>query len=259
MIQAGRSIPPLKTYPAKPEALVPKMSKFFYRTLLPAFTALACSPSLFAQDVKPSMNISDVIQGGGAVGWVIIALSVIGLALIIDNFINLRKQKLAPPEIVDEVEALIEAGEYQEAMELCENEQNYFTNIVAAGLPRLNASFDAMEKSVEEMAEEEQLKLFMKIGWLSLIAAVAPMLGLTGTVLGMIMAFKVIAATKGAAEPADLADNISLALITTLLGLLVAIPMTAAFVFLRNRVVRTTLEIAAVVEDIFERFRPTKS
>lgn len=235
------------------------MLKSFYRTLVPALTVLAFSPSLMAQDETPSMTIGDVIGGGGTVGWIIIALSVIGLALIIDNFMNLRKQKLAPPEVVDEVEALIEAGEYQEAMELCEAEPNYFTNIVAAGLPRLNASFDAMEKSVEEMAEEEQLKLFMKIGWLSLIAAVAPMLGLTGTVLGMIMAFKVIAATKGAAEPADLASNISLALITTLLGLLVAIPMTAAFVFLRNRVVRTTLEIAAVVEDIFERFRPTKS
>ena len=236
------------------------MSKTLFRTLAVLSTFLVFAPALLAQDeVAPSMSISDVIKGGGTVGWIIILLSVVGLALIIDNFVNMRKQKLAPPEVVDEVEALIEAGEYQEAMELCEAEPNYFTNIVAAGLPRLNASFEAMEKSVEEMAEEEQLKLFMKIGWLSLIAAVAPMLGLTGTVLGMIMAFKVIAATKGAAEPADLADNISLALITTLLGLLVAIPMTASFVFLRNRVVRTTLEISAVIEDIFERFRPTKS
>lgn len=236
------------------------MLKFFYRTLVPAFTMLLFSPALLAQEEEVGgISVTDVIGGGGTIGWIIILLSVIGLALIIDNFMNLRKQKLAPPEVVDEVEALIEAGEYQEAMELCEAEPNYFTNIVAAGLPRLNASFEAMEKSVAEMAEEEQLKLFMKIGWLSLIAAVAPMLGLTGTVLGMIAAFKVIAATKGAAEPADLASNISLALITTLLGLCVAIPMTAAFVFLRNRVVRTTLEIAAVVEDIFERFRPTKS
>ncbi|MFH0945624.1 MAG: MotA/TolQ/ExbB proton channel family protein [Planctomycetota bacterium] len=221
---------------------------------------LLSAPLALAQEIeKPSMQISDVISGGGSIGWMLIILSVIGLALFIDNMVNMRKQKLAPPDVVDEIEALIEAGEYQEAMELCEAEPNYFTNIVAAGLPRLNASFEAMEKSVEEMSEEEQLKLFMKLGWLSLIAAVAPMLGLTGTVLGMILAFKVISSSKGAAEPADLADNISLALITTLLGLFVAIPMTAAFVFLRNRVVKTTLEISAVVEDIFERFRPTKS
>lgn len=237
------------------------MSIPFSRVLVTLAVALGAAPLALAQsaDVAPTLSISDVIGGGGAVGWMLIALSVIGLALFIDNFVNMRKQKLAPPDVVDEIEALIEAGEYQEAMELCEAEPSYFTNIVAAGLPRLNASFEAMEKSVEEVSEEEQLKLFMKLGWLSLIAAVAPMLGLTGTVLGMILAFKVIASSKGAAEPADLADNISLALITTLLGLFVAIPMTAAFVYLRNRVVKSTLEISAVVEDIFERFRPTKS
>jgi len=226
-------------------------------TFMTAF--LATAPLALAQEEAPSMSIGDVITGGGTVGILLIVLSVVGLALFIDNFVNMRKQKLAPPDVVDEIEALIEAGEYQEAMELCEAEPSYFTNVVAAGLPRLNASFEAMEKAVEEMAEEEQLKLFMKLGWISLIAAVAPMLGLTGTVLGMILAFKVIASSKGQAEPADLADNISLALITTLLGLFVAIPMTAAFVFLRNRVVKSTLEISAVVEDIFERFRPTKS
>lgn len=236
------------------------MSKFLTRFLALVSVFFVSAPLLLAQEAPaPSMSIGDVISGGGTVGIIIIVLSVVGLALFIDNVVNLRKQKLAPPEVVDEIEALIEAGEYQEAMELCEAEPSYFTNIVAAGLPRLNASFEAMEKAVEEMSEEEQLKLFMRLGWISLIAAVAPMLGLLGTVQGMILAFKVIAATKGAAEPADLADNISLALITTLLGLLVAIPMTAAFVYLRGRVVKTTLDIAAIVEDIFERFRPTKT
>lgn len=236
------------------------MSKFTTRVLWFTLSFLAFAPALLAQDKpEPKMTVGDVVAGGGTIGIILIVLSVVGLALFIDNFVNLRKQKLMPPDLLEEVEALIEAGEFQEAMNLCEENPTYFTNIVAAGLPRLNASFDALEKAVEEMAEEEQLKLFMRLGWISLIAAIAPMLGLTGTVLGMILAFKVIAASKGAAEPSDLADNISLALITTLLGLFVAIPMTAAFVFLRNRVVRTTLEIAAVVEDLFERFRPTKS
>jgi biopolymer transport protein ExbB len=238
------------------------MLKLVTRITLVLLLLVSLAPVLTAQDaakVEGSMTLSDVLKGGGTVGWIIIGLSVIGLALIIDNYVNMRKQKLAPPEVVDEIEALIEAGEYQEAMELCEAEPSYFTNIVAAGLPRLNASFEAMEKAVEEMTEEEQVKLFMKLGWLSLIAAVAPMLGLLGTVQGMILAFSVIAQTKGAADPADLAENISLALITTLDGLMVAIPITAGFVWLRNRVVRSTLEVSAVVEDLFERFRPTKS
>jgi biopolymer transport protein ExbB len=131
--------------------------------------------------------------------------------------------------------------------------------VVAAGLPKLNASFEAMEKSLEEMMEEENTKLYGRLSWLSLIAAVAPMMGLLGTVGGMIGAFNQIAASKGQATPDQLANNISMALITTMLGLMVAIPVTAAFVFLRNRVVAYSLEISAVIEDMFERFRPRKN
>ncbi len=202
---------------------------------------------------------SSFFENAGAIGMVIIALSIVALTLIIKEIMAVRRDQLAPPELVDEVEALFEAGEYQEAIELCETEPCYFTNIVAAGLPKLNASFDAMEKSLEEMVEEETIKLHARLSWLSLIAGVAPMLGLMGTVNGMIGAFEVIAASKGQATPDKLAGDISGALITTLLGLIVAVPVTAAFVFLRNRVVAYSLEISAVVEDLFERFRPNES
>lgn len=243
------------------------MVRSLNRLLVSASALMLTAPALFAQapaaapavTEEQGMTLGKFLDGGGTIGWVIIILSIVGMALVIDNFVNQRKQKLMPPDIADEVQALIEAGEYQEAMELCESNPGFFTNIVAAGLPKLNASFEAMEAAVKETMEEEQLKQLMRLGWLSLIAAVGPMLGLLGTVQGMILAFQQIAATKGAADPAALADNIALALITTLDGLLVAIPITSAFVFLRNRLVQATLEVGAVVEDIFERFRPTKS
>ena len=209
-----------------------------------------------AKDV--SVSVADIFKDGGAIGWIIVVLSVIALALSIENAVNIRKEKLAPPDLVDEIEALFEAGDYQEAIELCEAEPNFFTNIVAAGLPKLNASFEAMEKALEEMVEEEALKLHTKVGWLSFIAAVAPMLGLLGTVAGMIQAFKVIAATKGQADPSQLSDGISGALVTTMFGLIVAIPVTFSFTLFRNKVVKITIEISAIVEDLFERFRPTK-
>ena len=192
----------------------------------------------------------------GMIGVVIILLSVVALTLIAKEIMAIRKDQLAPPEVIDEIEALFEAGEFQEAIELCETEPCYFTNVVAAGLPKLNASFEAMEKSLEEMIEEETVRLHARLSWLSFIAGIAPMLGLMGTVNGMIGAFRVIAESKGAATPDQMADNISSALITTLLGLIVAVPVTGAFVFLRNRVVAYSLEIAAVIEDLFERFRP---
>lgn len=237
-----------------------KVTPFFF-----ALAVLAVQPALMAQDAAgeaappPGNKLAKFFDDAGFIGLVIMLLSIVALTLIIKELMGMRREQLAPPEIVDEIEALFEAGEYQEAIELCETEPCYFTNIVAAGLPKLNASFEAMEKSLEEMAEEENVKLHSNLSWLSLIAAVAPMLGLLGTVSGMIGAFNVIAASKGQATPDQLAGNISEALITTLLGLAVAIPVTAAFVFLRNRVVAYSLEISAVVEDIFERFRPRKT
>ncbi len=224
-----------------------------------AVVFIISSGMLYAQEKKSdSVNFGQVFRDGGAVGWVIIGLSVVGLALIIGNAVEMRKEKLVPPDLIEEIEALFEAGEYQEAIELCEAEPTYFTNIVAAGLPKMSASFSAMEKAIEESGEEEAVKLHTKLSWLSLIANVSPMLGLLGTVMGMIQAFNVIASTKGQADPAQLSGGISAALITTMLGLIVAIPLTSAFVFLRNRVVKNSLEISAVVSDLFERFRPAK-
>jgi biopolymer transport protein ExbB len=223
-----------------------------------ALTWLVLAPLAAAQDTTAleKGGLESFMSNAGPIGWCIMGLSVLALTLIIKEIMDIRKVKLAPPEIVDEIEALLEAEEYQEAMEVCESEPCYFTNVVAAGLPKLNASFEAMEKSLEEMMEEENTKLYGRLSWLSLIAAVAPMMGLLGTVQGMINAFEQIAAKKGQATPDELASDISMALITTMLGLTVAIPVTAAFVFLRNRVVAYSLEISAVVEDMFERFRP---
>jgi biopolymer transport protein ExbB len=223
------------------------------------FAIAALAPAAFCQAAAEEVGgLERFMTAAGWIGWLIMGLSMLALTLIFKEVMEIRKVKLAPPEIVDEIEALLEAQEYQEAMEVCESEPCYFTNVVAAGLPKLNASFEAMEKSLEEMMEEENTKLYGRLSWLSLIAAVAPMMGLLGTVGGMIGAFNQIAASKGQATPDQLANNISMALITTMLGLMVAIPVTAAFVFLRNRVVAYSLEISAVIEDMFERFRPRK-
>ena len=215
-------------------------------------------PSM-AFGAEESTTVGSVFSSAGTIGWIIVALSVVMFALSIDNFVNIRREKLAPPDLIDEVEALFEAGDYQEAIELCEAEPNFFTNCVAAGLPKLNASFEAMEKSIEEMVEEEALKLHTRIGWLSFISATAPMMGLLGTVSGMISAFNTIAATQGQASPADLSTGISGALVTTMFGLIVALPALFFYTVFRNKVVRCTIEIGAVVEDLFERFRPQKA
>ena len=195
------------------------------------------------------------ILAGGTIGFVILFMSFISLALIIEHVVNIKRDKLVPPQLIDEIEGMFDNEEYQEALELCEAEPNYLTNILAAGLPRINAGFETMKAAMDEASAEESVKLQQKIGYLSLIGNISPMMGLFGTVSGMIEAFQTIAKMGAAVTPAHLADGISKALVTTFLGLFVAIPTMIAYFIFRNKVIRVSLEITAIADDLVDRFR----
>jgi biopolymer transport protein ExbB len=214
-----------------------------------------------AQDAAPveeeaeALSIAQLIVMSGFIGWVICVLSVVMLALVIENYVTLNRERLAPPELIDEVRSLFDEGQYQEALELCENEPNLFTRVCAAGIAKIGHPFEVIQTAIGETGDEESVKLHQKIGWVATLAAISPMLGLLGTVQGMVASFHTIATTQNP-TPSELAGGIYVALLTTLEGLLVAIPATAAFSYLRNRLVRSTIEVGAIVEDLFERFRP---
>jgi biopolymer transport protein ExbB len=223
--------------------------------LLLTVSPLLLASTLLAQEEEAKHPLVDVFENAGIIGWVIVLISIVSLALIIENFMTLKRDKLAPPDIIDELEALFDEENFQEALELCEQERAYFTNVVQAGLAKLGHPFETIQTAVREMEEEESVKLFQKIGWLSLISATAPMMGLLGTVAGMFVTFGEIASAGGSVSPAELAGGIKLALVTTIFGLIVAIPVGAFFFVFRNRVVRTSIEVNAIAEDLFERFR----
>ena len=218
---------------------------------------LLFATSVFAQDEateKPAF-LTDVIDNAGVIGGLIVVMSIIAGALIFENFMSIKREKIAPPDLLDEIEALFDGENFQDAVELCEQEKNYLTNVVGAGLSKLGHEFETMQTSIREMQTEESVKLFQKIGWLSLISAIAPMMGLFGTVTGMFDTFGTIAASGGNVSPAKLAGGIKGALVTTMLGLMVAIPVGIGFFVMRNRVIRTSTEVNAITEDLFERFR----
>ena len=230
----------------------------FVRILAVAAPLLVAS-QVMAQDGGggSSSTIADFFayKNCGTVGYLIMVLSIIAGALIIENFMNIKREKLAPPDLLNDIEALFDGENFQEAVESCEQEKNYMTNVIGAGLSKLGHAFETMQTSIREMQTEETVKLFQKIGWLSLISAIAPMMGLFGTVTGMFVTFGTIAAAGGSVSPATLASGIKMALITTILGLTVAIPVGIAFYYLRNRVIRVSTEINAISENLFERFR----
>lgn len=198
------------------------------------------------------------IGKGGMIGFIIIFLSVISLALAIEHGVTLRSVVIAPPELVDEIEKLFEAEEYEEALDFCALQRNYVTKVIGAGLSRIGGGYAQMRDAMDDAGAEEEMILQQKIGWLSLIGNISPMLGLFGTVSGMIKAFQTIERLGSAVTPADLGAGISEALVTTLLGLAVAIPTISAYIIYRNKVQRIIADSTVVVSELMDRFRPTE-
>lgn len=182
-------------------------------------------------------------------------LSLASVFFIIEHSLTIRKGKILPEWAMAELEQKIARYEVNEAIEFCLQPENYClaTEVVLSGLERYQGSefgFAEYKTAVEEAGEDQTAKMFRKTEVLGVIGAIAPMIGLTGTVLGMILAFQKIAQTAGAAKPDELAGGISLALVTTLLGLVLAIPTMIAYSFFRNKIESLVAEAGKRIERI---------
>ncbi len=204
-------------------------------------------------------TILTMLFGGNALGIAIVGLilllSIVSVYFIIEHLLTITRKKLMPDKVLSELEALIVHGEINKAIDLCHQEDNYSlaVEVVLAGLERYKASefgYAEYRSAVEEAGEDQTGKLYRRTEVLNVIGAIAPMLGLTGTVLGMIEAFTTIAAKDGMARPQELAGGIGQALITTLLGLLVAIPTMVAFSYFRNKIDSLVAEAGKRIEQV---------
>lgn len=210
-----------------------------------------------AGETVESRTVFDALVASGPIGLVIIACSIVGVSLAITFAFQIRRDVLVPPELLGQVEQLFEDEDFEEAYHVCEANPSFLSAVLSAGLAKMDDGYNEMTSSMLETGDVESTKLHQKVGYLSLIANVAPMLGLLGTVLGMIITFNAIANSPVQPSPKELAGGISVALGTTFLGLTVAIPMTVVFVFFRNRVINVVVEVGAIAEELTARFKPT--
>lgn len=244
-----------------------KSLKNWALALTAAAVIAAADASAWAQDAaagaaapeSEDLTIGKILDYGGWVGWLIILCSVVMVALIIEHCVNIRRDKLVAPEVVDELEALLQEQEYQEALELCESEKNFVTSMVGAALTHMEHGFEEMRDAATGAAQAESAKLNTKISYITLLANIAPMLGLFGTVWGMVGAFTEIVKLGPAVTPKDLASGVQQALITTVLGLLVAVPCITFGFWIKNKVNQITGELSTIGFDMIERFRTTGS
>ncbi|MFG0329319.1 MAG: MotA/TolQ/ExbB proton channel family protein [Phycisphaerales bacterium] len=211
---------------------------------------------LFAQaDAGDDSGVTlfEQIQYGGLTGYFILALSVVALSLVVVHFIAIRPERLMPRELAQQLANALADRNIEEAARLCALPDNdcFLTRVLGRGLQRYRRSaFGPFEfkDAIEEAGAEQVARLYRATDALGLIGAVAPMLGLLGTVIGMVGAFDTISSESARAEL--LAGDISKALVTTLMGLMLAIPTMAAFTFLRNRIDAYAAEAAHEIEEM---------
>jgi len=165
---------------------------------------------------------------------VFVALSFALVALLVMCFLQLRRTVLMPPDLIEGFEIHLDKKEFQQAYELAKADDSYLGRVLSVGLVKLQVGRQQAFDAMRETQAEEAMQLEHKISYVSLIGAIAPMFGLLGTVSGMVSAFTVIAQSATQPKHHELASGISQALVTTLIGLWIAIPAVACFSLFRN-------------------------
>jgi biopolymer transport protein ExbB len=207
-----------------------------------------------------NMNFITIVTRAGWFGvmiWLMLfAGSIICVALAIDSGMMIREKKIAPPALVDSVRTAMEQGDIMKALKHCEEMPGPLANVLSAGFSNVKEGFEVVQDAVGVAADMESEKLLQKITYLSVISNTTPMLGLIGTVQGMIFAFFTLGTQQaGAAQQAMLALNISHGLWATAVGLATAVPATIFFYFFKNKATRIILSMEAMTLDLIKSLR----
>lgn len=182
--------------------------------------------------------------------WALLALSVINVGLIVWLVMSNSRRAIAPAGVMAEMKRLCDQQRYREALELSHRDRSFYGRVLYAGLKEASASATMALRRTEEVAEELTVKLLRRVEYLNVLGQVSPMIGLFGTVYGMILAFRAVVVAGGNADPSLLAAGIGTALVTTFWGLVIAIPALSAYALVRNRVDELTTEAQIHVEKL---------
>ena len=250
----------------------------FLTAMLPALAMLATTAPAAAQEIAPVAAESTADQSfashffisrktdvghsarvevlGSLIIWFLLLLSVASISLIGTLAVSNQRKTIVPAAIVEEARRLLAAGEYRAAMDLTARDPSDFSRILRAALGDARHGFAAVIRSLEQTADSIATERMRRIEYLNVVGQVSPMIGLFGTVYGMILAFQAIVASGGNADPVLLAGGIGTALTTTFWGLIVAIPALSGYGIIRNKIDQLSTEAILTAEDLVKQFRP---
>jgi len=218
----------------------------------------AAGPTAWAQEATEAaagvagLSLFEIIRSGGPVMVILGMLSVVALALILTYFIIISPRKESPRELVRRLTVLLEGHDIDACIELCDERDEMIAGIVRTGLRVAGQDRAVVIEAMQSEGARQAATLWQQISYLSNIAVIAPMLGILGTVLGMIKAFNGIAFEVGAVRPIVLASGIAQALVTTATGLVVAIPVMAFYFYFRGRVQKVISLVEGIGSQLVE-------
>lgn len=200
----------------------------------------------------------ELMSKGGVIMWPILICSVFALAIAVERFYSLRRISIDTREFMDVIRTALRQNRIQEAVQICDETNAPIARIVKAGILRFNRTKDEIREAIEDAGHLELPRLERYMNALATCAQVSPLLGLLGTVQGMIICFATIQNKQGQVNPSDLAEGIANALITTFSGLTVAIPTLVVYNYLLSRIENMVIEMeisSSELVDVLTRHR----
>lgn len=222
-------------------------------------TAAMAQETAANEEVSSAMGIWDVLYGGSLVNlliWIgLFSTSFVMIWLVIEAFFAVKRDKILPPMLIQGVNNSLLQGDLSNAIAYCDANPSPLANILHSAFDNIGNGYEVIQQAVSSAAEMENEKLMQKVNYLNICGQIAPMLGLMGTVTGMVAAFAGLANATGAAKAKLLAMSISTALWTTCVGLIISVPSLLFFTYHKNVATRCMLDMEATVLNLIKYLR----
>lgn len=197
-----------------------------------------------------------MVRASGLIGVVILAMSFYLVAVVVWMFLNFRRRVALPADLLDELASLLGRKQYDAAYHRLTTDRSFLARVLAPAVRRLSSGLPAAQRALELSTEEVTMEMEHRTTYLATVGTLGPMIGLVGTVYGMIRSFQVIATMGSSPQASQLAAGISTALFATLEGIAISVPAIAFYALFRNRIARLSLEVQVAAEGLLEQFAP---
>jgi biopolymer transport protein ExbB len=215
----------------------------------------AAAPASAAETPPASMSMLRwAIRASGPIGLFILCLSIYFTALVIRLFLEFRVSEAVPMVLIEKLDASIKDRKFQETYDVCRDDNSFLARLVRAGIANLPNGRPEAKEAMDDAAEEIVVGMESRISYLATIGTLGPMIGLVGTIWGMIQSFQVLATAGGQPRPEKLAEGISTALFITLEGVSLSVPAIFFFAYFRNRIAQISTEATKVADRTLNAF-----